>query len=165
MFIAARERELAEIARLVERAGQGHGGLLVVAGRPGRAKPAVADAAAAAARAEGITVVRVSPDSMEAQLSDGTGTETGRQLVLVDDADHGGDSAVVALGTLASRAAGTTTAIVATTTTSLGLGPECVLPPLTEPQLAVVLGADLDVETVGAIHLAARGLPGPALVL
>lgn len=68
-------------------------------------KTAVADAAAAAARADGIPVVRVSPHSMEAQLAQQPAAETCPQLVVVDDVDHGGDTAIDVVGALAAQPA------------------------------------------------------------
>ena len=166
MLLVGRERELAEIARFVDRAERGHGGLLVVVGPADSGKTAVADAAAEAAHTAGVRVVRTTPKTVGA--------------LLVDDAAatrpvHGSSSSTTSMpmtrlrfhssALAAERVATSTTAIVATSREPLGLGPECVLRPLSEEQLALALGPGFDAETVGAIHLAARGATGRALAL
>jgi len=52
---------MAAIGRLLERAGSGRGGLLVVVGPAGSGKTALAEAAAAAARGHGFDVLQASP--------------------------------------------------------------------------------------------------------
>jgi tetratricopeptide (TPR) repeat protein len=61
MSLIGRERELNELARLLDRASAGSGGLLVVLGAAGSGKSTFADAAVAEARGRGFEVVRTSP--------------------------------------------------------------------------------------------------------
>jgi tetratricopeptide (TPR) repeat protein len=61
VFVAGRRRELEEIGRLLDHAGQGTGGLLVISGPPGSGKTVVAGAAADDARRRGMQVLWASP--------------------------------------------------------------------------------------------------------
>ncbi|GAA1310030.1 AAA family ATPase [Pseudonocardia xinjiangensis] len=61
MDLVERRRELAELERLLDRAGAGSGAVLVVAGPPGSGRTALADAGAATAREQGFEVLRGTP--------------------------------------------------------------------------------------------------------
>lgn len=61
VFVAGRRREIEEIGRLLDRAGQGAGGMLVISGPPGSGKTVVAGAAAGDARRRGMQVLWASP--------------------------------------------------------------------------------------------------------
>lgn len=61
VFVAGRRREIEEIGRLLDRAGQGTGGMLVISGPPGSGKTVVAGAAADQARRRGMQVLWASP--------------------------------------------------------------------------------------------------------
>ncbi|WP_433557142.1 ATP-binding protein [Pseudonocardia xinjiangensis] len=56
MDLVERRRELAELERLLDRAGAGSGAVLVVAGPPGSGRTALADVGAATAREQGFEV-------------------------------------------------------------------------------------------------------------
>jgi hypothetical protein len=59
--LVERRRELGELARLLDRAGAGSGGVLVVAGPAGSGRTALADVAAVVARGRGVHVLRGTP--------------------------------------------------------------------------------------------------------
>jgi tetratricopeptide (TPR) repeat protein len=61
VFVAGRRREIAEIGRLLDRAGHGTGGTLAISGPPGSGKTVVAGAAADDARHRGMQVLWASP--------------------------------------------------------------------------------------------------------
>ena len=61
MDLVERRRELAELKRLLDRAGAGSGDVLVVAGPPGSGRTALVDVAAATARERGFEVLRGTP--------------------------------------------------------------------------------------------------------
>ncbi len=61
VFVAGRRREMEQIARLLERAQGGAGGLLVLVGPAGSGKTAMVEAAAGEARRRGFAVLRASP--------------------------------------------------------------------------------------------------------
>lgn len=61
MDLVERRRELAELERLLDRAGSGSGGVLVVAGPAGSGRTALADEAVAAGRRRGFEVLRGKP--------------------------------------------------------------------------------------------------------
>ena len=151
MEFVGRQRELAAIGRLLDRADQHHGDLLVVIGPRGSGKTALTDAASAEGRHRGFRVVRTTavPPDVPA------GAE--RLLVVVDDLDPGEADAVSGL-------VGTGTAVVVTTAVPIGLGPELRLGPLRREQFDDLLPA-LDADARDAVFLGARGLPGIALDL
>jgi hypothetical protein len=60
-LVPGRQREMQAIGRLLERAGAGTGGLLVVMGPAGSGKTAMAEAAACAGHRRGFDVLRASP--------------------------------------------------------------------------------------------------------
>src|SRR5690242_13230464 len=72
-----------------------------------------------------------------------------------------GPGAVELLSLVGSRLVGRPVAVLATTSTQLGLTPEVRLAGLTEGELAVVLGG-LPEGAGQALWLASGGLPGPA---
>src|SRR5260370_5214732 len=61
MFVSGRRREMEEVGRLLERAEAGSGGLLVFLGPAGSGKTAMVEAAAGAAPAPGLDLLRASP--------------------------------------------------------------------------------------------------------
>jgi hypothetical protein len=144
--LIGRRRELAAVARLLDRARNGAGGLLVIAGPPGSGKTALADAAAALAHSRGMPVDRT-PDT----------PENGVRLVVLDDADRGG-------WTDLSRLTGAGAAVVATTAGETRHRPDLRLGALTEPDLVELLPG-LPPDAVHAVWLASAGWPGPALDL
>ncbi|NMO54054.1 ATP-binding protein [Actinoplanes sp. TBRC 11911] len=143
MPLIGRRRELAAVARLVDRARDGVGGVLVIAGPHGSGKTALADAAAALARSRGLPVERT--------------LVPGAHLIVLDDADRGAWPDVSAL-------TGSGAAVLLTTTGDAGHRPDLRLAPLTEPELAELLPG-LSADAVHAVWLAGAGWPGPALEL
>jgi hypothetical protein len=148
MPLFGRRRELAAIEHLLDRAANGTGGTLVVAGPPGSGKTALVDAAAGAARTRGLPVVHHSL------------TGTGSRLIVFDDVpapspEHLAQAGIAVLITMKDAGA-------------LGVDPsreaDLRLAPLTESELAQLLpGRPADL--VHAIWLATGGRPGPALQL
>jgi tetratricopeptide (TPR) repeat protein len=61
VLIAGRRSEIGEISRLLDRAGEGSGGMLVISGAPGAGKTVLAGFAADEARRRGMQVLWVSP--------------------------------------------------------------------------------------------------------
>ncbi|MDR2987978.1 MAG: ATP-binding protein, partial [Nocardiopsaceae bacterium] len=61
MFVAGRRREMEQVGRLLDRATNGAGGLIVFFGPPGSGKTAMAEAAIDEARGRGLDVLRASP--------------------------------------------------------------------------------------------------------
>ena len=82
------------------------------------------------------------------------------RLIVVDDLDRGGRTAVGVLPVLAARVAGSATAVVVTASEALGTGQEIRLGPLGEDDLGVLVGEDRP-EVRRALWLASGGLPGP----
>lgn len=66
-----RERELEELDALIEAAGRGRGGLVVLEGDAGIGKTALLEAAAGFAAAQGLSVLHARADALEAELSFG----------------------------------------------------------------------------------------------
>ena len=83
------------------------------------------------------------------------------RLIVVDDVDRGGPDAVEVLSVVAARCVAGATAVIATATAPLGLGPELRLGGLSEEDLAAAMGG-LDAEAGHALWVASRGLPGVA---
>jgi hypothetical protein len=144
--------------------GRGRGFQVVRAaparGRPGRLVWAqlLADvgAAQAAARLLDGGAGPLQLDRAARRLAAGT-----RQLVVVDDLDHGGREAVELLAVLAGRLAAGSTAVLVTSAEPLGLGRELYLGGLTEEEVAAVVGP-LPADARHALWVASRGLPGVA---
>ncbi|HEY3683376.1 MAG TPA: ATP-binding protein [Streptosporangiaceae bacterium] len=90
-MLVGRGRELAEIGRLLDRAADGTGGLLVLAGPPGSGKTALAEAAADDARGHGFEVLWASPPESQpgrmvwAQLLRDTGAPAELTAALLAD--------------------------------------------------------------------------------
>ena len=90
VLIAGRRRELEQIGRLLDRAGSGAGGVLVVVGPRGSGKTALVEAATIEARRRGLDVLRASPAEGQpgrlvwAQLLRDTGAPDGLAADLVD---------------------------------------------------------------------------------
>ncbi|GGL02501.1 hypothetical protein Sme01_47300 [Sphaerisporangium melleum] len=190
MTLVGRRRELTAVARLLERAAAGHGGHLTVTGAPGAGKSELIAAAADLARSCGIPVFHVTgtldgtglprwiglPDASGAgEPAAGSGTadldgaaraiaQGGPRLLLVDDADRAGDSAVEFLTLLATHLGSGATALIATTTAPVGPAPVLHLRGLTEPELAELLPG-LPLDAVHAVWLASGGLPAAAIGL
>lgn len=87
-----------------------------------------------------------------------------RRLIVVDDVDLGGPVAVEVLTALAARAAAGPTAVVATSGTSLGVGDEAWLGPLSLAEIGTLTG-EVRPDVRHALWVASRGLPGPARTL
>jgi len=90
VLVVGRRRELEQIGRLLDRAGSGAGGVLVVVGSGGSGKTALVEAAAVEARRRGLDVLRASPAGGQpgrlvwAQLLRDTGAPDGLAADLVD---------------------------------------------------------------------------------
>lgn len=95
-------------------------------------------------------------DTAAAALCSGT-----RRLIVVDDADHGGPEAIELLAVLAGRVVTSPTAVVATSSVSLGLGRELWLGPLNPAEVGEITGEHRP-DAQQALWVASRGLPGPA---
>lgn len=111
-------------------------------------------------------VARLVTDARETDLDDAARHLVSgvRRLIVVDDVDHGGQRAIELLSAVAGRAAAASTAVVATSTTALGVGRELTLAGLDAGELAATLDAagSLAEDTVQAILVASQGLPGIA---
>jgi len=86
------------------------------------------------------------------------------RLIVIDDLDRAGPEAVEVLSLLASRLAGSATAVVVTTGTPVETGSTLQLGPLSEADLGTLTG-ERRPEVRRALWLAASGMPGPALQL
>ncbi|MFJ4467071.1 AAA family ATPase [Streptomyces sp. NPDC089424] len=177
MSLIGRRAELAAVDRLLDRATAGHGGHLVVSGPRGSGRTALADAATDRARARGFKVLRAAatpgadpwaalagPATRPAraeELASALATGDAPRLLVVDDLDLAGETAVEVYRLLASRADSGTAALV-TTLSPLGVAPEVRLGGLTEPELADLTPGS-STAAVHALWLASGGLPGPAL--
>lgn len=84
-----------------------------------------------------------------------------RRVIIVDDLDRGGDEAIEVLSVMAARLAAAPAAVIAATNHPLGLGREVRLGPMSEDELADVVGPTTP-ETRHALWVACGGLPGPA---
>ncbi len=181
MVLVGRDVELEELARALDRAGAGHGGVLVVTGPRGAGKTALADAAVDLAHGRGFRVLRGGgplvwaqvardlgvPDEVVAPLLGEPGplelddvarrlVSPDRTVVVVDDVDRAGPAAVALLAVRAGRVGAGRTVVVATATTSLDTGRELRIGGLAEDELAAVLPSS------NALWVASRGLPGVA---
>ncbi len=87
-----------------------------------------------------------------------------KRLIVVDDIDTGGQDAIELLGLLAGRLVASSTAVVASSRSPLGVGPELTLGGLSEDDLEVVVG-ELGADERHAVWVASRGLPGAARAL
>ncbi|AGL17229.1 ATP-binding protein [Actinoplanes sp. N902-109] len=150
MTLFGRRREIVAIERLLDRAKDGTGGILVIGGPPGSGKTALADAAAAAARLRGLPVDRTGNPGRGPSLLvlDGVATP---DAPAAPDAPAGLDREKLAAGGAA----------VLVTTTGAG---DLTLAPLSEAELGWLLPGRT-AAVVHAIWLASGGLPGPALGL
>ena len=191
MGLVGRSAELRELDRLLGRTADGAGGLVTVVGPAGSGKTALVAAVADRARARGFEVLAASPvlgkpgrlvwaqllhdagasdvdaflagtGSLDASVAVQTLTAGTRRLILVDAVDAGGPAAIEILALVAARLVASSTAVVVTACAPLGLGPELVLTGLDD--LAELL-PEVPAEWLPAIHVASRGMPGPALVL
>ena len=95
-------------------------------------------------------------DTAAAALCSGT-----RRLIVVNDADRGGPEAIELLAVLAGRVVTGPTAVVATSSVSLGLGRELWLGPLNPAEVGEITGEHRP-DAQQALWVASRGLPGPA---
>ncbi|MFG1604814.1 AAA family ATPase [Actinoplanes sp. NPDC049265] len=160
MSLIGRARELAAVRRLLDRAAAGTGGQLVVSGPPGSGRTALADAAAAEARARGLDVVRAAGDAVGATV-DGHADSGRPRLVVLDDLDRAGPDAVAELHRRAPRLPSGATAILATVGGSAG---DLRLAPLTRTEVAALVPG-LSPDAAYAVWLASAGRPGTALDL
>jgi tetratricopeptide (TPR) repeat protein len=86
------------------------------------------------------------------------------RLVVLDDADRGGHEALQLLAVLAGRAASGRTAVLVTSSSTLGVGHEVGLRPLTPEQVGRAVG-ETRPEVQKALWAASGGLPGRARAL
>lgn len=191
MDVVGREREIGDIRDLLDRTADGSGGLLVFTGPRGAGKTTVAECAIDEARRRSIDVVRISPahgapgrlvwaqvlrdigasdeaaaDLLNAQpvALDGAAqlvASSVRRVVVIDDIDVGGPEAIELLAIVASRIASSSTAVVATATSSLGVGREHRLRGLSEEDL-IILFPELRADARHAVWMATAGRPGAA---
>jgi hypothetical protein len=190
VVIIGRQRELGEVDQLLERAGAGHGGVLVLAGAPGSGRTTLAEAAAERARGRGFQLLRAgggdegrwvwagllraagAPDALVARMLASPGPldldaaaavlcAGPPRLILIDDADRGGAGVAELLAILAGRAAAHPVAVMATAQAPLGAGPQLWLGPLSVAEIGAVTGEDRPAVR-HALWTASRGLPGPA---
>jgi len=88
------------------------------------------------------------------------------RLIVIDGVHHGGPDAAAMLSVVAARCAASATAVIATSSTPLGLPTELRLADLSEADLAEAVlaetGGGLDAEAGHALWVASRGLPGAA---
>jgi hypothetical protein len=141
--LIGRRRELAAVARLLDRAQDGTGGVLVVAGPRGSGKTALAAAAQALAQSRGMPVERSSGVSSR-----------GPRLLVVDEGAWPDVPRLIVSGA----------AVLITTTGNGERRPDLRLAPLTEAELVELLPG-LPPDAVHAVWLASAGWPGPALDL
>jgi AAA ATPase-like protein len=87
-----------------------------------------------------------------------------RRLIVIDDLDIGGHDAVEMLALVASRVVVSSTAVVATAGTPLGVGRDLTLAGLAEAELGEVIG-DRPAGQRRAVWVASGGMPGPARML
>ncbi|MET1071728.1 MAG: ATP-binding protein, partial [Umezawaea sp.] len=164
MALVGRDVELEEFAHVLDRAGAGHGEVLVLTGPRGAGKTALADAAVDLAHHREFRVLRGGGPLVWAQLARDLAVpdeiigpllgepdplqldDVARRLVfpdrtviVVDDVDRGGPAAVGLLAVLAGRIGASRTVVVATATTSVGAGRELRIGGLAEDELAAVL--------------------------
>ena len=87
-----------------------------------------------------------------------------RRLIVIDDIDTGGHDAVEVLALVASRVVVSSTAVLATAGTPLGVGRDLKLAGLAEAELGQVIG-DMPAEQQRAVWVASGGMPGIARML
>jgi tetratricopeptide (TPR) repeat protein len=86
------------------------------------------------------------------------------RLIVIDDVDLGGDEAVNVLTVLGARLVASSTAIVVTASTPLGVGREHILSGLGADELTAVVG-EMETGQRHAVWVASRGMPGAARLL
>ena len=154
--LVGRQRELAVVARLLDRGRDGHGGQLLITGPPGAGRTALLHAAASLADDRGIPVSWLAPDAAAPALTAGDSP----RLLLVDDLDRDGSRAAELLA--GPPPAGTT--LLATARGPAGPAAELRLRALTEAELADML-PELSPDAVHGLWLVSSGLPGHARAL
>ncbi len=87
-----------------------------------------------------------------------------RRLIVIDDIDTGGHDAVEVLALVASRVIVSSTAVLATAETPLGVGRDLKLAGLAESELGEVIG-DIPAGQRRAVWVASGGMPGTARML
>jgi tetratricopeptide (TPR) repeat protein len=87
-----------------------------------------------------------------------------RRLIVIDDIDIGGHDAVEVLALVASRVVVSSTVVVVSAETPLGVGRDLRLAGLAESELGEVIG-DMPAEQRRAIWVASGGMPGTARML
>jgi tetratricopeptide (TPR) repeat protein len=159
--LIGRQRELAAVQRLLDRAS---GGWLMVSGPAGSGKTALLDAAADLARERGRSVIRA-----HGSVIPRVAPNCGSSLLLADDLDRAGPPAAESLARLAAWLMPGTTAVIVSVREPFDLLPTMPRPTeglrlraLDEADLAELL-PDLGADAVHAVWLVSAGLPGAAL--
>jgi hypothetical protein len=187
--LVGRGREQARISELLDRTVDGFGGLLVVVGPAGAGKSALADYAAVEGKNRGLEVVRAvgvrdqpqrlvwaqaltdlgadsmaqallgTPEVADLDAAARTLVAGTRRLLVLDDLDAAGPTAIDLLRVVAGRLSGGGTAVLVTATDPPGVGREMTLRPLTEDEIGAAVAEDRPAVR-HALWLASRGLPG-----
>jgi hypothetical protein len=154
--LVGRQKELAAVARFLDRERDGHGGKLLITGPPGAGRTALLHAAADLAHDRDIPVTWLAPSATDLGIT----TADGPRLLLVDDLDRASPHAAEML--VRTRSAGT--ALLATAQGPVGSAAELRLRSLTEAELAEMLPG-LPTDALHGLWLLSSGLPGHACAL
>ncbi len=153
-----------ELAAAAAKAARARGFTVVggspTPGQPGRSVWAqiLSELEAPAWLAEALTVDAARPEIDAAVRLVATGSSL---LIVVDDIDQGGPIAVEFLAQVSGRLMLGSVAVVVTASAPLGIGRELRLHPLTEDEMALVVGAD-NGAVRHAVWVASGGFPGVA---
>jgi tetratricopeptide (TPR) repeat protein len=160
VHLVGRQRELAAVARLLDRARDGHGGQLLITGPPGAGRTALLQAAADLARDRHIPVTWLTPCHADLGTTGLATMGDGPRLLLVDDLDHAAPQAAELLER--ARSAGLT--LLATAQGWVGPTAELRLRALTEAELAQAM-PELPADAAHGVWLLSSGLAGHARAL
>jgi tetratricopeptide (TPR) repeat protein len=154
--LVGRQRELAAVARLLDRGLDGHGERLLLTGPPGAGRTALLHAAADLAAERGVPVSWLTPDEAGPAVT----AADGPRLLLIDDIDRVASGAADAL----VRPLPAGVMLLATAGGSIEQAAELRLRALTEAEMADVL-PELPADAVHGLWLLSAGLPGHACEL
>lgn len=154
--LVGRQRELAAVARLLDRGLGGHGEQLLITGPPGAGRTALLRAAADLAAERGVPVSWLTPDEAAPAIA----AAVGPCLLLIDDLDRDASRGTDVL--VEPLPAGVT--LLATARDSIAQAAELRLRALTEAEMADVL-PELPADAVHGLWLLSAGLPGHACEL